>query len=140
MRVTRSLEVPDAELELRFSRSGGPGGQNVNRRATKVELVFDVAGSPSLGVRQRARLLAALATRIDGEGRLHVVAQERRTQLENRERVLERFRTLVARALAPPPKARIATKPSRGATERRIRQKKARGVRKRQRARPRVEE
>src|SRR5881296_3734333 len=103
MRITRSLEIADAELEFRFSRSGGPGGQNVNRRATKVELVFDVAGSPSIGPRQRERLLRALSSRIDSEGRLHVVSQEARTQAENRARALERFRLILTRALAPPP-------------------------------------
>src|SRR5215831_5154962 len=76
LRVSRTVVIPLGELELRFSRSGGPGGQNVNTRSTRVEVVFDVANSPSLGPRQRARLLARLAGRLDADGNLRVVASE----------------------------------------------------------------
>jgi ribosome-associated protein len=139
VRITRSLEIPDAELVLRFSRSSGPGGQNVNRRATKVELTFDVLNSPSLGPRRRERLMQALGSRLDADGKLHITAQDARTQAENRARVLERFRTSLVRALAPPPPPRRPTKPTAGATERRLRAKRIRGEQKRRRTRPDVE-
>jgi ribosome-associated protein len=140
MRVNRSLEIPDAELELRFSRSSGPGGQNVNRRATKVEVVFDVSSSPALSDAQRTKLSHALAHKLDADGRLHVVAQDGRTQADNRERALERLRVTLARALAPPPKKRVATKPSKAAKARRLDEKKSRATRKRLRARPSAED
>src|ERR1700716_739043 len=85
LRVSRTVVIPLGELELRFSRSGGPGGQNVNTRSTRVEVVFDVAGSPSLGPRQRARLLSKLAGRLDSDGKLRIVASEERSQAQNRE-------------------------------------------------------
>lgn len=133
VRITKGLAIPEGELRFRFSRSGGPGGQHVNRRETQVELVFDVAGSPSLGPRQRARILERLASRIDDRGRLHVVASDERSQARNRELAIERFQGLLAGALRRP-KARRRTRPSRAAEERRLREKKARGERKRQRA------
>lgn len=140
MRVNRFVEIPDAELEMRFSRSSGPGGQNVNKRDTKVEVVFDVASSPSLDEDRRAKLMRALRSRLDADGRLHIVAQDGRTQTENRERALERMRATLARALAPPPKKRVATKPSKGAKERRLTEKKTRAKNKRMRARPAIDE
>ena len=140
MRITRSLEIPDDEIDFRFSRSGGPGGQNVNRRATKAELLFDVANSPSLGPRQRARVMEQLRSRIDGEGVLHVVAQQARTQAENRALATDRFVELMSRALAPPPPPRRATKPTRTAKEQRLQSKKIRGRRKQERARVRADE
>lgn len=140
MRVTGSVEIPDEELVFRYSRSSGPGGQNVNRRATKAELLFDVGSSPSLSERARSRLRRELATRIDAEGVLHVVSQSGRTQRENRERALERFRVLVAQALAPPPPPRKKTRPSRAAVEKRIAEKRRRAERKRARTRPAIED
>ncbi|MCA1832438.1 MAG: aminoacyl-tRNA hydrolase [Actinobacteria bacterium] len=136
MRVTRSLEIPDDEIQFRFSRSGGPGGQNVNRRSTKAELLFDVTGSPSLGPRRRARILEALRSRIDSDGVLHVVAQDARTQAENRALASERFAEMLARALAPPPPPRRPTRPSRGAKEQRLQEKRIRARRKQDRTRP----
>lgn len=136
VRVSRTCVIPAREVRFRFSRSGGPGGQNVNRRETQVELVFDVEGSPSLGPRQRERILRRLANRIDDDGRLRIVASEQRTQARNREIALERFRTLLADALRPDPPTRRATKPSRAAVERRIAGKRRRSDVKRGRARP----
>lgn len=133
LRLSRSVVVPASELEVRFSRSGGPGGQNVNTRDTRVEVVFDVAGSPSLGPRQRARVLGALASRLDSEGRLRVVASAERSQAQNREAAMARLGSLLAEALRPPPPPRRPTKPSRAATARRVEQKRARGRLKRQR-------
>src|SRR5437763_7202012 len=134
LRVSRTVVIPLGELDLRFSRSGGPGGQNVNPRSTRVEVVFDVAGSPSLGPRQRARLLSKLAGRLDAAGTLRVVASEERSQAQNRELALGRLRDLLAEALRPDPPARRPTKPSQGATERRLADKRARSRIKRERS------
>lgn len=134
VRITRSLQIPDGELSFRFSRAGGPGGQNVNTRDTRVELVFDVAGSASLGPRQRARLMEKLANRLDSEGVLHVTVSDERSQARNREIALERFRTLLQDALRADPKPRRKTRPSRAARERRMQEKKARSRKKRERA------
>jgi ribosome-associated protein len=134
LRVSRTVVIPLGELELRFSRSGGPGGQNVNTRSTRVEVVFDVAGSPSLGPRQRARILSKLAGRLDTEGNLRVVASEERTQAQNRELALGRLRDLLAEALRPDPPPRRPTKPSKGSVERRLAGKRARGRIKRERS------
>ena len=133
LRVTRSVVIPDREIKWRFSRSGGPGGQNVNRRETQVELIFDVAGSPSLGPRQRARAMERLASRLDASGKLHIVASEARMQGQNREIALDRFRRVMAGALAPDPPKRRPTRPGRKATERRLESKRRRAVQKRER-------
>lgn len=134
IRISRSVEIPEAEIRFRFSRSGGPGGQNVNKRDTKVELLFDVAGSPSLGPRQRERIMRKLASRIDQDGVLHLVVSEQRTQGRNRETAIERFCDLVREALRPDPPKRRPTRPSKQATQRRITSKRKRGEQKRQRA------
>jgi ribosome-associated protein len=134
VRVSRSCLIPASELRFRFSRSGGPGGQNVNRRDTRVELLFDVASSASLGPRQRARLEAKLANRIDSEGVLHVVASEERTQAANRAAAVERFGDLVREALKPDPPPRRKTKPTKSAKERRLKEKKERSRTKRERS------
>jgi ribosome-associated protein len=134
LRVTPSVVVPADEIRVRFSRSGGPGGQNVNTRDTRVEVVFDVASSSALGPRQRARVLDRLASRLDAEGRLRVVAAEERSQARNRELALERLQALLADALRPDPPARRPTRPSKGAEERRLAAKRARSRLKQTRA------
>ena len=134
IRASRSCAIPVSELKFRFSRSGGPGGQNVNTRDTRVELLFDVAGSASLGPRQRQRLMDKLANRIDGDGVLHVVASDDRTQAANRAQAVERFRALLTEALKPDPPPRRKTKPSAGAKERRLKEKKERSRTKRERS------
>ena len=106
--------MPLAELEFRASRSGGPGGQHVNTSSTRVEVWWDVAGSPALSEAQRQRLLARLASRLDGAGRLRLVSSSSRSQLRNREEVTERLRDARGRALAVP-KPRKRTKPPRAA-------------------------
>jgi ribosome-associated protein len=123
--VNQELSIPISELQFRFSRSSGPGGQHVNRSETRVELLFDVRTSPSLTDEQRKRLLQRLGRYVDGQGVMHVVASETRSQLENRVRVTDRFRTLLAAALRHR-KRRIATAPSAASRERRISDKKAR--------------
>jgi ribosome-associated protein len=124
--VTASVVIPADELRFRFSRSGGPGGQNVNTRDTRVELVFDVASSSALGPRQRARALQRLGPRLDAEGRLRVVAADERSQARNRELALERLRSILAEALRPDPPVRRATRPSKGADDARLAAKRAR--------------
>ena len=133
LRVTRSCVIPPDELEWRFSGSGGPGGQHANTSNTRVELVFDIAASESLGPRQRARLLERLGPRV------RVVASERRSQLQNRELALERLRDRVANALHIEP-PRVATRPSRASKRARVEQKRRQGERKRTRRTPGVDE
>jgi ribosome-associated protein len=131
--------IPQVELEFRASRAGGPGGQHVNKASTRIEVLWDVVRSPSLDDEQRARILTALAPRIDASGVLRVVAGERRSQLRNREAALERLQALVGRALYRPP-PRKPTRPPRAAKERRIKHKRHRGTAKKLRSRVRDEE
>ena len=125
LRVTRSVEIPEKELRWRFSRSSGPGGQSVNTADSRVQLSLDVAKTTALGPTQRARALQRLADRL-ADGVLTVTAQEERSQLRNREIALERLQGILAQAIAPPPRTRRPTKPSRRAVERRIAAKKRR--------------
>jgi ribosome-associated protein len=120
------LVIPAAELIERFSRSPGPGGQSVNTSDTRVELEYDVAGSPALNPQQRERATARLAGRLS-EGRLVVVASEHRSQHRNRVAARERLAELLGSALAPPPPPRRPTKPTRGAQRRRLESKRRRG-------------
>jgi ribosome-associated protein len=135
LEIGPDLRLPRAELEYRASRSGGPGGQHVNTSSTRVEVWWNVAASPTLSDAHRSRLLAALATRLDGEGRLRLVSSGSRSQLRNREDVTERLREVVARALVVP-KRRKATKPSRAAKAARLEAKRRRSALKRERRRP----
>lgn len=134
--VGRGVVIPASELTIRFSRSGGPGGQNVNRRATRVEVVFDLSTSPSLTDAQRRRAIRALRSRLDARGRVRTVAQGERSQAQNRAAALEAMRALLAAALRPPPPPRVATRPTAGARERRLASKKARSAIKKARAKP----
>ena len=135
LRVTARVVMPEAELEWRFSRASGPGGQGVNTTDSRVELSYDVAQSTALGSTLRARALDRLAGRLV-DGVLTVRASERRSQLRNREAALDRLADVLREALAPPPKARRPTRPSRSATDARIAEKKRRGnVKKLRRAR-----
>lgn len=135
LRINDHLAIPMAEFELRATRSGGPGGQHVNTSSTRIELVWDVAASPSLDEAQRTRLLERLASRLDSAGRLRLVAQGERSQLRNREAVLARLATVVRQALVVPRK-RKATRPTKASKEKRLTQKKQRGQLKRQRRQP----
>ncbi|MDG4802447.1 alternative ribosome rescue aminoacyl-tRNA hydrolase ArfB [Micromonospora sp. WMMD980] len=132
LRVTDRLVVPAAELRERFSRSSGPGGQGVNTTDSRVELSFDLAGSPSVPAALRERAVVRLAGRLV-DGVLTVAASEHRAQLANREAARERMAALLREAVAPPPKARRPTRPSRGAKERRLADKKRQSQRKRDR-------
>lgn len=130
--VSPALVIPLGELEIRATRSAGPGGQHVNTSSTRIEVVWDVAASPTLTDEQRARLLVRLATRLDTSGRLRLVAGARRSQLQNRDAALERLAELVAAALVVP-KRRKPTRPTRASKERRLTEKRQRGARKRER-------
>lgn len=125
LRVTRSVVVPEKELRWRFSRSSGPGGRSVNTADSRVQLSLDLTTTTALGPVQRARALARLADRLV-DGVLTVTAQEERSQLRNREIALERLAEILAGAIAPPPRRRRPTKPSKRAVERRIAAKKRR--------------
>ena len=125
LQVTPTLAIPDDELVERFVRSGGPGGQNVNKVSTAVELRFDVANSPSLPDAVRARLLARRDRRLTAEGVLVLSAQRFRTQDRNRDDARERLAAFIQASLSVP-KPRVATKPSYGAKLRRLDEKKGR--------------
>jgi ribosome-associated protein len=129
MRVTRDVLLPLAEVELRASRSSGPGGQHANVTASRIEAVLDVRNTSALTEEQRRRVLARCGPRIVA------VAQDTRSQARNRELALERLRGRLAQALAVQ-RHRRATRPGRGAVERRLDSKRKTGERKRARRRP----
>jgi len=130
--VTRSLVIPAGELRERFSRSSGPGGQGVNTADSRVELSFDVAGSPSIPDWLRPRLLERLSGRL-ADGVLTITASEHRAQLANRAAARDRLAAVLRAAAAPPPQPRRPTKPSRAARERRLTEKRRRARTKRDR-------
>ncbi|MGA8218890.1 MAG: alternative ribosome rescue aminoacyl-tRNA hydrolase ArfB [Solirubrobacterales bacterium] len=129
LRVTEGTVIPLEEIELRASRSSGPGGQHANVTASRIEAVFEVDASESLTAQQRALLRGKLGDRVTA------VAQDARSQARNRELALERLREKLAEGLRRP-KPRRATKPSRAARQRRLEQKRRRSERKAQRRRP----
>ena len=126
VRVTPTLAIPRAELRFRFGPSGGPGGQHANRASTRVELRFDVATSPSLGPRQRARLLERVGPEV------RVVVDEERSQARNRAIAVDRLAERLAGALRVE-RPRRPTAPGRAAKERRLTEKRLRSERKRER-------
>ena len=126
------FQIPDAELSFRATRAGGPGGQHVNQTSTRVEVRWQVSTSASLTEPQRERLLEKLSSRIDSRGFIRVVAEERRSQLRNREAATERLNALVQAALKKP-KPRKKTKPSAAAKKKRLESKRKRSIQKRQR-------
>jgi ribosome-associated protein len=130
LRVTRSVVVPERELQWRFSRSSGPGGQSINTADSRVELRLDLTTTTALGPVLRARALERLGGRLV-DGVLSVTASEERSQLQNREAARERLADILAEAVAPPPPRRRPTRPTRGAVERRLADKRRRGQTKR---------
>jgi ribosome-associated protein len=132
--ITTRTGIPSSELSFRFSRSGGPGGQHANRSETRVELLFDLAHSPSLSERQRATTLRKLAPYVDSKGVLRLVSRSSRSQLRNREEVTERFRMLLRGALRVP-RVRRPTGPTQASRERRLERKRRRSELKKQRRR-----
>lgn len=133
LRVSSSCSIALDELEWRYSTSGGPGGQHANTSNTRVELRFDAASSPSLGPRQRERIVERLGPVV------RVVASDSRSQARNRELALERLRTRLAAALRRDP-ARVPTRPSARSRAKRVETKRRRGDVKRSRSRPRPED
>jgi ribosome-associated protein len=136
IRVTPEVAIPVAELEFRASRASGPGGQGVNTTDSRVELRFDLAGSPSLPPEAKERALRRLGPRLDSGGVLRVVAQAQRSQLANRRAAMDRFAELLATALYTP-RPRRPTRPTRAAAARRVDTKRRRSATKRLRERPR---
>lgn len=130
MITVRGHVIPDTELTWRFSRSSGPGGQHVNTTDTRVQLVFDLAGSSAFPEELKQRLLARFGTEVVA------TAAEHRSQLRNRRAAEDRLADLLEEALRPPPRPRVPTKPSRRSKQRRVDQKKRRGETKRLRGRP----
>jgi ribosome-associated protein len=124
-----------SELDYRASRSGGPGGQHVNTSSTRVEVWWDVAGSPILTPEQRDILLQRLRRRLDSAGRLRLVSSGSRSQLRNKEEVTERLRDVLAAAIAVP-KKRKPTKPTRAAKRARLEAKRRRSSTKQRRRAP----
>jgi ribosome-associated protein len=132
LQLSPRLVIPAAELRWRFSRSSGPGGQNVNTTDSRVELLFDLAVSPSLPVQLRARALRRLEPRLV-DGCVVIAASEHRSQWQNRVAAQRRLVEILQEAIKPPPPPRRPTKPTRGSVQRRLAAKKQRSAVKQQR-------
>ena len=130
LRVRGSVVVPEAELMWRFSRSSGPGGQGVNTSDSRVELSLDIARTSALSPYLRTRALERLADRLV-DGVLTVSASEQRSQWQNRLAAERKLVDVLSAAIAPPPRPRVATRPSASAKRRRVDDKKRRGETKR---------
>ena len=139
IRVTRTIVIDDDEIEERFIRASGPGGQHVNRSATAVQLRFDAASSPSLPGDVRERLIRLAGKRMTEDGVLVIDAQRFRSQSRNRQDARRRLIDLVRRASLAP-RVRRKTRPTAASKERRLREKQRRGETKRLRRRPRRDE
>ena len=133
--ITDNISIHESELEVDFMQASGPGGQNVNKVATAVQLRFDVLHSPSLADEVKSRLVKLAGKRMTQEGVLLIEAKRFRTQERNREDALTRFQALVRKATEKP-KKRVKTKPSKAAKEKRLKEKKRRGEIKRYRTKP----
>jgi ribosome-associated protein len=123
--VADAVFIPDSDLEFRFIRASGPGGQNVNKVASAVQLRFDLAGTRVLPERAKTRMRALAGQRLNEDGSVLITARRHRTQEQNRRDALERLHELIGRALEEP-KPRHATRPTRASRERRLESKKAR--------------
>ena len=130
LRVTHSIVIDDSELDERFVRASGPGGQNVNKVATAVQLRFDVARSPSLTEDVRSRLRALAGSRLTADDIIVIDARRHRTQAQNREDARERLAELIRRA-ATPPRRRRRTRPTASSVARRVQSKRRRSETKR---------
>jgi ribosome-associated protein len=126
MIINNKTQIPFSELRFRFSRSGGPGGQNVNRVSTRVELIFDVQHSPSLDAESKEVLKSALQSKLDSSGCLRIVSQESRSQWKNKQTAIERFGSVVRKALRPS-KHRTPSTATKSSKEERLSKKKERG-------------
>jgi len=134
LQITPDLFIPMGEIKFQFVRSRGPGGQNVNKVSTRVDLIFDVVSSRSISEEQRASILSALRTRLDTKGTLRLSVQESRSQMRNRELVIEKFVALLRDALRKQ-KKRKKTKPTISSRHERIKSKSHRGTIKKTRGR-----
>ncbi|MGB5809812.1 MAG: alternative ribosome rescue aminoacyl-tRNA hydrolase ArfB [Polyangiales bacterium] len=132
--MNERVTIPASDLSWTASRSSGPGGQNVNKVATKVTLRLDLRSTGALSHAQKARLRALAGRRLDSDGAVLVQSQAERTQRRNLERARQSLKRLILGAL-PAPKRRVATKPSRSAKRRRLEAKRRRGERKQARGR-----
>ncbi len=135
IRVTDHLAIPEAEVDLAYARSGGPGGQHVNRTASKVQLRWNLRDSRALSEAQRAWLTIRLASRLSTDGDLIVSSERHREQSRNVGDAVQRFAEILREGLKRP-KRRKKTRPSRASKERRLKDKKRRGDQKRQRRDP----
>ena len=124
--INNHVTIPRSELHFKFARGGGPGGQNVNKVETRVELLFDVAHSPSFSDGDRDKLLSHLRSRITDDGILQIISGESRSQWQNREKAIDRFISLLQAALRPR-KKRVKTKVPHGVKQKRLESKKRRG-------------
>lgn len=130
--ITPTFQIDERELQLDFVRASGPGGQNVNKVATAVQLRFDIANSPALASATKGRLIQLAGNRVNADGVLLIEAKRFRTQEQNREDAIQRFVELLRKALIPP-KPRKKTKPTAASKARRLESKKAKGAVKRMR-------
>ena len=135
LRIGPDLTIPSTELRFETSRSSGPGGQNVNKVESRVALLFEVDASPTLTSEQKELIRSQLATRMNKQGTLRVVAQKHRSQAANRKEVVARFVRLLAEALEPDAPRRVTTVPK-AAKRRRLDDKKRRGRLKKKRREP----
>jgi len=125
LQISTNIKIPDAELRLSFARSGGPGGQNVNKVSSKAVLHWDVLNSPSLPPDVRARFIEAYPTRITKAGEIVIHSEEFRDQPKNIQACYDKLRAMITAVLRPPKKRR-ATKPTKGSKVRRLNEKKLR--------------
>lgn len=137
--INRRIRIPREEFEWTFARSGGPGGQNVNKVSSKAQLRWNVVESPSLPDDVRARFLRKYHRRITTEGEFLLTSQRYRDQQKNIDDCLDKLREMIL-AVAAPPKVRRPTKPTRAAREKRLREKRERARRKQRRQPPSAEE
>ncbi len=127
--LSHGISIPLSEIDIRFVRSSGPGGQHVNKTSTQAEISFDLMSSPSIPESERLWLRSKLASKLDTEGRLQVTSQAYRSQLRNREDAIEKLVLMLNQALQRPKKRKL-TRPTHGAKESRLRSKKLHSERK----------